>query len=702
MKSLWNNQALSQNDPLALRVYTSRLLGQEPALVLHGGGNTSVKLNTTNLFGEIEELLYVKGSGWDLATIEAAGFAPVKLDVLKKMAQLEHLSDSEMVRVQRSAMIEPSAPNPSVEAILHAIIPFQYVDHTHADSVVTITNTANGEERIRQIYGDRVLIVPYVMPGFVLAKQIYAMTQSIDWAKFQGIILLNHGVFTFSDDAKSSYEGMINFVTEAENYLQAQGANIYSASAQIEFSGFSILKDGVANPVQQNQQNVSDGVANPVQQKKQSTNNIITPSVTAPENLLELARIRKKVCEIKEMAMLAKLDTTPESVSFSKQPSVASIATRGPLTPNHVARTKPIPVILGENPLEDIANYAKSYCEYFARNTNGQLTCLNPAPCWAIWPEFGIISFGRSGSEAAIVSAIKDHTIHAIQVAEKLGGWQALPESDIFEMEYWELEQAKLLKSDTSKPLQGKIALVTGAASGIGRACVETLHAQGAAVAALDMNPVITTLFASQDIFGVVCDVTLTEQIQNAVASTIHHFGGLDILISNAGIFPVSRTIADMNPNTWDKSMAINLTSHQRLLQACTPYLALGIDAAVIMIASKNVPAPGPGAAAYSVAKAGQTQLARVAALELGSLGIRVNIIHPNAVFDTGIWTTEVLEKRAKHYGMSVAEYKTNNILQTEVTSKDVAALACTMAGPIFAKTTGAQIPLDGGNDRVI
>jgi len=654
MKSLWNNQALSQNDPLALRVYTSRLLGQEPALVLHGGGNTSVKLNTTNLFGEIEELLYVKGSGWDLATIEAAGFAPVKLDVLKKMAQLEHLSDSEMVRVQRSAMIEPSAPNPSVEAILHAIIPFQYVDHTHADSVVTITNTANGEERIRQIYGDRVLIVPYVMPGFVLAKQIYAMTQSIDWAKFQGIILLNHGVFTFSDDAKSSYEGMINFVTEAENYLQAQGANI------------------------------------------------ITPPVTAPENLLELARIRKKVCEIKEVAMLAKLDTTPKSVSFSKLPEVASIATRGPLTPNHVARTKPIPVILGENLLEDIANYAKSYCEYFARNTNGQLTCLNPAPCWAIWPEFGIISFGRSGSEAAIVSAIKDHTIHAIQVAEKLGGWQALPESDIFEMEYWELEQAKLLKSDTSKPLQGKIALVTGAASGIGRACVETLHAQGAAVAALDMNPVITTLFASQDIFGVVCDVTLTEQIQNAVASTIHHFGGLDILISNAGIFPASRTIANMNPNAWDKSIAINLTSHQRLLQACTPYLALGIDAAVIMIASKNVPAPGPGASAYSVAKAGQTQLARVAALELGPLGIRVNIIHPNAVFDTGIWTTEVLEKRAKHYGMSVAEYKTNNILQTEVTSKDVAALACTMAGPIFAKTTGAQIPLDGGNDRVI
>jgi len=656
MKSLWNNDDADryQND-LSLRVYTSRLLGQESALVLHGGGNTSVKANTTNIFGETEALLYVKGSGWDLATIEAAGFAPVKLDVLKKMAHLNQLSDAEMVRVQRSAMTNPSAPNPSVEAILHAIIPFKFVDHTHADAVVTITNTENAEARIRAIYGDRVLIVPYVMPGFVLAKKIYEMTQEIDWTNLEGLILMNHGVFSFADDAKSSYERMIQLVTASENYLADQGATL-----------------------------------------------VLPTRVTVKENLLTLARIRKSVSDIKGAAMIAKLDSNRESVSFSNRPDVATIATRGPLTPDHVIRTKPIPVILGENPEEDITHYVQAYSEYFERHTNSQLTRLNPAPCWAVWPTSGAISFGRSVKEAHIIEDIKDHTIQAIQVAELLGGWKTLPESDLFEIEYWELEQAKLGKKGTALPLQGKIALVTGAASGIGRACVEALQSQGAAVVALDMNKAIKTLFDTPDILAIECDLTFEDDIQHLVESGIRHFGGLDILISNAGIFPPSETIANMNRKTWKQSLTLNLTSHQQVLQACTPYLEMGIDPAVIIMASKNVPAPGPGASAYSVAKAGLTQLARVAALELGASGIRVNVLHPNAVFDTAIWTAKVLENRAKHYGMTVAEYKTNNILKTEITSKDVAALACAMAGPVFAKTTGAQVPIDGGNERVI
>jgi rhamnose utilization protein RhaD (predicted bifunctional aldolase and dehydrogenase)/NAD(P)-dependent dehydrogenase (short-subunit alcohol dehydrogenase family) len=656
MKSLWNNDDATryQND-LSLRVYTSRLLGREPALVLHGGGNTSVKANTTNLFEETETLLYVKGSGWDLATIEAAGFAPVKLDVLKKMAQLNQLSDAEMVRVQRSAMTDPSAPNPSVEAILHAIIPFKFVDHTHADAVVTITNTDEGEARIREIYGDRVLIVPYVMPGFILAKKIYEQTQGVDWTKLEGMILMNHGVFSFADDAKTSYERMIELVTAAENYLAEKNASL-----------------------------------------------VLPSQVSVKENLLTLAGIRKTVSDIKGAAMIAKLESNRESVSFSNLPNVASIATRGPLTPDHVIRTKPIPVILGEEANEDIARYVEGYKAYFERHSQPQLTRLNPAPCWAVWPGSGTISFGRSVKEAQIISDIKAHTIEAIQLAELLGGWKALPESDQFEMEYWELEQAKLAKKGTTLPLQGKIALVSGAASGIGRACVEALEAQGAAVVALDMNKSITTLFNSPNILAIECDLTFEDDIQHLVESGIRHFGGLDILISNAGTFPPSETVGQMNQNTWKKSIALNLTSHQQLLQACIPYMEMGIDPAVIIMASKNVPAPGPGASAYSVAKAGLTQLARVAALELGASGIRVNVLHPNAVFDTAIWTPEVLEKRAKHYGMTVAEYKTNNILKTEVTSKDVAELACTMAGPVFAKTTGAQVPIDGGNERVI
>jgi rhamnose utilization protein RhaD (predicted bifunctional aldolase and dehydrogenase)/NAD(P)-dependent dehydrogenase (short-subunit alcohol dehydrogenase family) len=661
MKSLWRDEDVVQyqNDLLALRVYTSRLLGQESDLVLHGGGNTSVKLNSTNIFGETENILYVKGSGWDLATIEAAGFAPVKLDVLKKMVQLAQLSDFEMVRLQRAAMTDPQAPNPSVEAILHAIIPYAFVDHTHADAVITITNTLDGEARIREIYGSRVLVVPYVMPGFILAKKIAEMTRELDWGSLEGMILMNHGVFSFGEDAKTSYERMIQLVTMAEDYLRSQGATL-------------------ASP---------------------------TLSDAAPVNLTTLSQIRQQVAMVKGGAILAQLDTSPTAVHFANLPEVASIATRGPLTPDHVIRTKQKPLIINENNQNvesSITQFTQAYHDYFARYSNEQLTALNPAPCWAVWCGVGLISFGRSVKEAQIISDIKDHTVAAIERAEKLGGWQALPEQDIFDMEYWELEQAKLKTSKSSPPLQGKIALVTGAASGIGRACVEMLHAQGAAVIALDISPQITNLFSQPAILGLVCDITHDEAIKTALETGIGHFGGLDILISNAGSFPPSEKIAAMNPKTWDDSIALNLTSHQRILTACLPYLKLGIEPAVVMIASKNVPAPGPGVAAYSVAKAGQTQLARVAALELAPLGIRVNMLHPNAVFDTGIWTTEILEKRAQHYGLTVEEYKTNNLLKTEVTSKDVAALACAMAGTLFAKTTGAQVPIDGGNERVI
>jgi len=269
-------------------------------------------------------------------------------------------------------------------------------------------------------------------------------------------------------------------------------------------------------------------------------------------------------------------------------------------------------------------------------------------------------------------------------------------------MEYWELEQAKLKKGACAAEHQGRVALVTGAASGIGKACAEVLHSQGAAVVALDINPEVSKSFDKKDLVGIACDVTDDKALKAAVDETVRMFGGLDIVVSNAGIFPVSERISERKEETWERSMSVNLTSHQRLLHHAAPYLELGVEPAVVIIASKNVLAPGPGAVAYSVPKAGLTQLGRVAALELAEKGVRVNMLHPDAVFDTAIWTDEVLEKRATNYGMSVEEYKTKNLLGVEVSSYDVAELASAMAGALFAKTTGAQLPVDGGNDRVI
>jgi len=644
MKSLWNDEEVSQfgDDPLGLRVYTSQLLGRESSLVLHGGGNTSVKMSALNIFGDSEELLFVKGSGWDLETIQREGFAPVKMDTLLRMAQLDQLTDTEMVRVQRTAMVDPQAPNPSVEAILHAIIPFVYVDHTHADAVVTITNTAKGEEYIREIYGDRVLIIPYVMPGFILSKKVYELTKNINWKQYEGLILMNHGVFTFDNDAKTSYERMIKIVSEAEDYLIKSGISI---------AGCELKKK--STKVSQGIHNVFARIQNLIKQKTPKEK--AQPTQTMQGHLLKLAELRRVISNKKEAAVLVRQKITQKDIEFSNNKNVSSIATRGPLTPDHSIRTKRTPVIIGDPIAETIDHYAKEYHSYFKRNANGDnLTCLDQAPKWGVWPGYGTVVFGSNIKEINIVSDIVDHTLWAIEAAEILDQWKALSEKDIFEVEYWELEQAKLKKGGTPPAFEGKIALVTGAASGIGRATVEAFSGQGAVVVALDINPDIEHLFDQKGILGLVCDVTKKEEIRKSVETAIAQFGGLDILVSNAGIFPAGETIENMQPDTWSRSIDINLSSHQQLLQQCIPYLSLGIDPAIIIVASKNVSAPGPGASAYSVAKAGLTQLARVAALELASKGIRVNVVHPNQVFDTALWTAEVLENRAKHYGMSL------------------------------------------------
>ena len=661
MKSLWKDADARafEGDPLRVRVYTSRLLGQDPNLVLHGGGNTSVKAEVTDLFGRREAVLYVKGSGWDLATIEAPGFAPVRLSVLHQMAELPVLSDGDMVRAQRAAMTDPNAPTPSVEAILHAIIPFTFVDHTHADAVVTVSNTPGGEAKIRRIYGDRVLVVPYVMPGFVLARKVFELTQGMDWSRLEGIILLNHGVFTYGADARSSYERMIALVSESESYLERE--------------------------------TTAERVA-----RKPARG---SPALVTDLDLA-IARIRKRVSMLRGAPMLARFDVGEESHLFSCLPGIESIA-RGPLTPDHVIRTKPLPLVLGNDTDEAIHRYAADYESYFKRNAGEGMAQLDPAPRWAIWPSHGIGAFGSSWGEVSIVSDIIQHTRDAILAAESLGGWRPLEEKQLFEVEYWELEQAKLRKGAARPALEGKIALVTGAASGIGRACAELLLEQGAVVAGVDINPAIEAM-PSAGFLGITCDVTDSQALAAAVRRAVRHFGGLDILITNAGLFTPSMTLDQVDDEIWSKSLDLNLSSHMSLLRASIPFLRLGIDPAVIVIGSKNVPAPGPGAAAYSVAKAGLTQLARVAALELGKDGIRVNVIHPNAVFDTAVWSPEVLEQRARSYRISVEQYVTNNLLGVEISSRDVAALALAMVGPAFARTTGAQVPIDGGNERVI
>jgi NAD(P)-dependent dehydrogenase (short-subunit alcohol dehydrogenase family) len=351
---------------------------------------------------------------------------------------------------------------------------------------------------------------------------------------------------------------------------------------------------------------------------------------------------------------------------------------------------------------QEVAGYAERYRAYFERHATADLTCLDPAPRWVIWKGQGFVTFGASARDASVVADIARHTSRAIEWAEQLGGWQALPEQDQFAVEYWELEQAKLKQGGARPPFAGKVALVTGAGSGIGRAAAEALHAHGAAVLGTDINPAVEQLFQKDGLAGFVADATDRAAVDRSVRECVARFGGIDILVSNAGLFSPSQRIGEIDPAVWEQSLALNLTSHLSLLQSAVPYLKLGFEPCVVIIGSKNVPAPGPGAAAYSAAKAGLTQLARVAALELGKEGIRVNTLHPHLVIDTAVWTPEVLAERAKHYGMTGEQYIRNNLLGVEITTQDVAKAVVALAGSTFAKTTGAQIPIDGGSDRVV
>jgi rhamnose utilization protein RhaD (predicted bifunctional aldolase and dehydrogenase)/NAD(P)-dependent dehydrogenase (short-subunit alcohol dehydrogenase family) len=671
MMSHWiEAEAAKHVGDLAQRVYSSRLLGMDSALVLHGGGNTSVKSEVTDVFGDSEKVIYVKGSGWDLETIEAAGFSPCRMDHLLRLATLKTLSDPQMAIELRKSLTDVNAPMPSVEAILHAIIPARFVDHTHADAILTMTNSPGGEQRVRRLFGDRLVYIPYVMPGFRLARLCAELYPQQAGPNTVGMLLLNHGLFTFGETAQSAYERMIELVTRAEEYL-------------VEHNAWTMKLLG---------RPVADSF------KSGDSCGMDSPPSKVSVRRTGIAVLRKAVSDAAGAPIVMSVRSDADALAFARRADVEQITQQGPATPDHVIRTKRVPLIG-----RDVEGYVAAYRQYFAEYGDASLTMLDPAPRVILDRDLGLCCVGRTAKDAAIVEDIYRHTMEIEARATALGGWQALPARDIFEVEYWDLEQAKLRNSGVSTAFTGEVALVTGAASGIGKACVASLLARGAAVVALDRSPSVSELYRRKDYLGLQCDLTDGLQIDSALEQAIHALGGIDLLILNAGLFPPSGPVATLSDETWRKTMSINLDANLTLLRECHPLLKCAPRGGrIVIIGSKNVPAPGPGAAAYSASKAALQQLARVAALEWGEDRIRVNTLHPNAVFDTGLWTPEVLAARAASYKLSVEEYRTNNVLKVEVTSRDVAELAAELCGPLFSKTTGAQIAVDGGNVRVI
>lgn len=633
-------------------VRVSRALGSDPAFVLHGGGNTSIKTTGVDITGDRVELVLVKGSGWDLATIEPGGFAPLRLARLRELLQQESMDDLTMVNELRQASMDASAPTASIEALLHAHLPGRVVLHSHADAIVALTNRDVDDDDIRRALGEGVAVLPYVMPGFPLARRI----ADADLAGVDALVLRNHGLFTFGDDPDAVLARHRELVARA---TELTGAGTETDAATRRSSG----ADAAA------------GTAS------------------------DIAALRRAVADSAGRPMLVRQSASARAREYARRDGLEISTSRGTATPEHVLYTKRSPLIG-----RDVAGYAERYRDYVLRHrdrVDGPVTELDPAPRVVFDAELGMLVAGDTVRDLRVVEDVALHTIDVVDAADRLGGYRSLDEALTFDIEYWSLEQAKLA-GRTRKPLTGEVAVVTGAASGIGRAVAERLLDDGAAVVGIDLNPDVASVSQTDAWRGVVGDVSSPEVLRDAVELAAREYGGIDMVVVAAGIFPPSQPIAELDDDVWDRAFRVNVTAVARLLREAHPLLALAPRGGrVVLVSTKNVAAPGPGVAAYSASKTAAAQLARVAALEWAGDGIRVNQVEPDAVFDTAIWTPELLRARAAHYGLTEEEYRTRNLLRVEVRSAMVAEAVAMFCQGLPA-TTGAHLSVDGGNDRVI
>jgi rhamnose utilization protein RhaD (predicted bifunctional aldolase and dehydrogenase)/NAD(P)-dependent dehydrogenase (short-subunit alcohol dehydrogenase family) len=653
---------------LALRIYTTRLLGRDPRLVLHGGGNTSLKTRMRDLLGEDVEVLRVKASGADMAAIEPEGLPAVRLSPLRRLRALAAIADDELVGVERANLIDPAAPNPSVEIMLHAFLPHKFVDHTHATAVLSVIDQPDGEVRCAEVFGGRLAFVPYLMPGFGLAKKAIEVFERAPAS--EGLILSKHGIVTFGDSAREAYERMIEMVSLAEDFIT-----------------------------------------------RNSKSRIIATLWREPEPVVAVAPIVRGACSQRDeeaegawRRLVLEFRGGPAVLSLL-QSDLSRLSEGGVVTPDHTIRTKNRPLVLPhaeKGKLEDFARAAREavgtftadYQNYFERHNKrvgGGERELDPLPRVVLVPGLGLFGLGRTKRDAVIAADIAEEWMAVVADAERIGRFESISEAAMFDCEYWPLERKKL-GARQEPPLAGQIVAVTGAAGAIGAATAKAFAAAGAEVALLDVN--LPAAIEQAKAIGatalpVACDVTDAASVRAAFGAVAENFGGVDILVSNAGAAWQGR-IGEVDEDILHKSFELNFYGHQRVAQAAVKImLAQGTGGCLLFNVSKQAVNPGPNFGPYGVPKAALLALMRQYALDYGADGIRANAVNADRI-RSGLLTPDMIAARAKARGLSEKDYMGGNLLGREVTAADVAQAFLHQA--LALKTTADVTTVDGGN----
>jgi rhamnose utilization protein RhaD (predicted bifunctional aldolase and dehydrogenase)/NAD(P)-dependent dehydrogenase (short-subunit alcohol dehydrogenase family) len=655
-------------EDLALRTYSTRLLGGDPLLVLHGGGNTSVKTLMRDIVGETHEVLCVKGSGWDMGSIEPAGLPAVKLEPLRKLRRLDRLSDEDMVNAQRTNLLDASAPNPSVETLLHAFLPAKFIDHTHAAAVLSLVDQPNGQDLVEEVYNGSMGFVPYVIPGFALAK----LSAEVFEAKpdVVGLILHKHGIFTFAETAREAYQRMIEMVSRAEARLAKGRRNVFAAAA--------------------------------------------LPRAPAP--LADVAPIVRGAVALRPAAkdaepkrFLLEFRGGEEVLNYVNGVDLADYGQRGVVTPDHIIRTKNYPLIapppqpgqldaFAAGLRTAVAAYMNRYEAMFVRQnarTGGGKSKLDPMPRVVLVPGLGLFGVGATPKDAAIAGDLAENAIRVITDAEAIGRFEALPEADLFDVEYWSLEQAKL-KGAAPKPFTGQVVVVTGGAGGIGAATARAFAAEGATVAVLDLGEEAARGVANEvKGLGIGCNVGERASVRAAFNRIVEAYGGVDIVVSNAGAAWQGR-IGEVPDEVLRQSFELNFFAHQAVAQqAVAIMLKQATGGALLFNVSKQAVNPGANFGPYGLPKAATLALMRQYALDYGSDGIRANGVNADRI-RTGLLTSAMIADRAKARGVSESDYMGGNLLKREVTAADVAGAFVALAKA--RATSGHILTVDGGN----